>query len=57
MGLLMVADVLDIAVGVLAVLVVRSLTGMRMRMRMRMRRAAWTGPGHDSPAEASGQPA
>ncbi|MFD9220207.1 hypothetical protein ACFWDI_09360 [Streptomyces sp. NPDC060064] len=42
MGLFVVADVLDIAVGVLVVLVVRRLTGMRMRMRLR--RAAWARP-------------
>ncbi|WP_327328100.1 hypothetical protein OG735_40465 [Streptomyces sp. NBC_01210] len=53
----MVADVLDIAFGVPAVLVVRRLTGMRMRVWLWVWRAAWTGSGHDSPAEASGQPA
>ncbi|MFE7778150.1 DUF4328 domain-containing protein [Streptomyces sp. NPDC057445] len=48
-GLMMAADLLDIAAGVLAILVVRRLT------RMQLRRATWTG--HDSPAEASEQPA
>lgn len=46
-GLTMAADLLDIAAGVLAILVVRRLT------RMQLRRATWTG--HDSPAEASEQ--
>ncbi|MFI1471009.1 DUF4328 domain-containing protein [Streptomyces wuyuanensis] len=48
-GLTMAADLLDIAAGVLAILVVRRLT------RMQLRRVTWTG--HDSPAEASEQPA
>ncbi|MEU3302250.1 DUF4328 domain-containing protein [Streptomyces sp. NPDC006678] len=47
-GLTMAADLLDIAAGVLAILVVRRLT------RMQLRRATWAG--HDSPAEASEQP-
>ncbi|MFJ6632523.1 DUF4328 domain-containing protein [Streptomyces sp. NPDC091376] len=47
-GLMMAADLFDIAAGVLAVLVVRRLT------RMQLRRATWTG--HDSPAESSEQP-
>ncbi|MEU2165067.1 DUF4328 domain-containing protein [Streptomyces sp. NPDC019208] len=50
-GLLMVADVLDIGAAVMAILVVRRLT------RMQQRRAAWAGSGQDSPLEASGQPA
>ncbi|MFF7716038.1 DUF4328 domain-containing protein [Streptomyces sp. NPDC087659] len=50
-GLLMVADVLDIGAAVMAILVVRRLT------RMQQRRAAWTDSGQDSPLEASGQPA
>ncbi|MEU4129890.1 hypothetical protein [Streptomyces wuyuanensis] len=48
-GLTMAADLLNIAAGVLAVLVVRRLT------RMQLRRVAWTG--HDSPADTSEQPA
>ncbi|MEU2109967.1 DUF4328 domain-containing protein [Streptomyces sp. NPDC019507] len=50
-GLLMVADVLDIGAAVMAIVVVRRLT------RMQQRRAAWTDSGQDSPLEASGQPA
>ncbi|MEU2491064.1 DUF4328 domain-containing protein [Streptomyces sp. NPDC007883] len=49
-GLLMVADVLDIGAAVMAILVVRRLT------RMQQRRAAWTDSGQDSPLEPSGQP-
>ena len=51
LGLLMVSDVLDIAAGVLAVLVVRRIT------RMQQRRVSWTEPVHDSPAAAAGRPA
>ncbi|MGW1496764.1 DUF4328 domain-containing protein [Streptomyces sp. NPDC002402] len=51
LGLLMVSDVLDIAAGVLAVLVVRKIT------RMQQRRVSWAEPVHDSPAAAAGRPA
>lgn len=49
-GLLMVSDLLDIAAGVLAVLVVRRITTMQQR------RVSWTGTAHNSPDAAAGRP-